>query len=341
MAAVATIATIKNAAAASPPMDEFALIRRYFSAITDAADKDILRGVGDDAAVLALDDERALVVAADTCVMGTHFPPATPPFAIGFKSLAVNLSDLAAMAARPRWCTLALSLPEPCRRPAWLAEFRRGFAAVAERHKVSLVGGDTCAADTLSITAQIIGTARREELVYRSGARPGDDVYVSGELGAAAYVLRRLRETAPPSELPADEAGLLDRLYAPQPQVETGLKLAGKASAMIDLSDGLLADLGHILDAGRVGAVIHLEDIPIHPVLRRRLAAEDLWRCALAGGDDYQLCFTTALSPSRIKAALGETKAHRIGEITNGGGLWVLREDGSRFMLEERGYRHF
>ena len=315
-------------------LSEFNIIRRYFSAITDAEDTDIIRGIGDDAAVIALNAERALVVASDTCVMGVHFPPQTPAFAVGFKSLAVNLSDMAAMGAQPRWCTLSLSLPESCRQHDWLDRFRQGFSDIAQRYAVSLVGGDTCAADLLSVTVQIMGTARREQLVYRSGARPGDGVYVSGELGTAAFALRCLQaETPPPAEL-------LDSLYHPQPQVETGLILAGKAHAMIDISDGLLGDLRHILEASGVGATLHAEAIPINPTLKRQLSDAALWQCVLAGGDDYQLCFTTALPEDRLRAELGG-RAHKIGEITADTGLRVLREDGTPLEIGEDGYRHF
>ncbi|MGI9229029.1 MAG: thiamine-phosphate kinase [Gammaproteobacteria bacterium] len=310
-------------------LGEFDIIRRYFSDIV-AADEDIICGVGDDAAVIAIDAERALVVAADTCVIGVHFPLQTPAYAIGFKSLAVNLSDMAAMGVQPRWCTLALNLPPQYRQADWLAEFQRGFATLAKQHAVSLIGGDTCGADQLSVTVQIIGIARSDQIVYRSGAKPGDAIYVSGELGTAAFALRRLQAEA---DLPDT---VLDSLYQPQPQVTTGQSLAGKVHAMIDISDGLLADLQHILNASGVGAIIDAEAIPANPLLRQQLGEAELWQCLLAGGDDYQLCFTTDLP----EAELG-TAVHKIGEITADKGLQITKKDGTQLTPTEYGYQHF
>ncbi len=315
-------------------MHEFDVIAQYFSGIMNPQDDAVLCGPGDDAAVIAIDDEHALLVATDTFIQGVHFPEDTPAFAVGYKSLAVNLSDMAAMAAEPRWCTLAITLPETCRCDAWLRDFRRGFHALASQHGVSLIGGDTCAGAGLAVTVQILGTAPPEQIIYRAGARAGDTLYVTGELGTAAYALSQLQAGR---EI---DTALRDSLYQPEPQVALGLSLRHKATAMIDISDGLLADVQHILKASEVGAVIQLADIPLHPALKQAMPAQELWQHVLNGGDDYQLCFTSALSASMLSARL-DAPVFDIGWVVPGDEVRLIQQDGTDMQAEVAGFQHF
>lgn len=288
---------------------EFDLIARYF---THAAPGAVL-GVGDDCALVRVARGCELAVTADMLVAGTHFFRDAAPRALGHKALAVNLSDLAAMGATPRWVTLALSLPRADAR--WLAAFSQGFMALARRHGVDLVGGDTTRGP-LNICVQAMGEVPRGRALRRDGARAGDDVWVSGTLGDAALALaalkKRLRLT--PGELAATRA----RLERPQPRLALGQALRGVASSAIDVSDGLLADLGHILERSRLAAEIDFAALPAAAALRRRLDTVVGCRALLAGGDDYELCFT---APPRRRAAVARAALRagvavsRIGRI--------------------------
>lgn len=278
-------------------MSEFALIRRYFSDLgTPRADVEL--GVGDDCALLAVPPGQRLAVSIDTLVCGVHFLPDCDPESLGHKCLAVNLSDLAAMGAQPAWATLALTLPPglPAERPRWLPAFARGFDALARAQGVRLVGGDTTGGP-LSVTVQVHGLVPEGQAIRRSGARPGDLVCVSGTLGDAGLALRALLAGSSPAP------GLRARLERPCPRVALGLALRGQASAMIDLSDGLAADLGHILDASGVGAELDLGALPLSPPVAGAVAAGGDWSLPLASGDDYELCF--CLPPGRAGALPG------------------------------------
>jgi thiamine-monophosphate kinase len=314
------------------PPSEFDLIDRFFTGID--RQEGVLLGVGDDAALLApLEGGEALAVTIDTLVAGVHFDPACDPAALGHKLLAVSLSDLAAMGADPCWATLALTLPAADE--AWLSGFSSGLKALASLHDMALVGGDTTRGP-LTLTLQAAGRVAPERALRRSGARPGDAICVTGTLGDAALALRT------PQVPDATEAAfLLERLQRPTPRVATGRALLGLATAAIDISDGLAADLGHVLAASSVGATVELAALPLsHPV--RRLADDGDWTLPLAGGDDYELCFTVPegrlAELDRLDLDVGITC---IGTIEAEPGLRLLASDGSPYELLQAGYDHF
>lgn len=314
---------------------EFDLIARFFTRPAPGA----VLGVGDDAALMRLSPGMELAVSTDMLVAGRHFLPDADPYQLGHKALAVNLSDLAAMGARPRWATLSLALPEADE--AWLEAFSRGFFDLAQRHGVDLVGGDTTRGP-LNLCVTILGEVPVGQALRRDGAQVGDDIWVSGNLGGAALGLRHLLGEA---TLASDEvSACLARLHAPVPRLDLGQALIGVAHAAIDISDGLMADLGHILEHSGKGAEIHIEQIPVHPVLVARKLDTLAQQCLLAGGDDYELCFTAA--PSQAQAVLaGGAQAGvsvtRVGRITEAAGLHILGADGRDMKLEMRGYDHF
>jgi thiamine-monophosphate kinase len=314
---------------------EFDLITRYF----DRPARSAILGVGDDAALIRPGPGMELAISADMLVAGRHFFPDADPVLLGHKALAVNLSDLAAMAAQPRWALLSLALPEAD--DAWLAGFAQGFFALAERSGVDLVGGDTTRGP-LNLSVTILGEVPAGQALRRDGARVGDDVWVSGELGGAALGLRHLLgEVALPEP---DAAACLARLHAPEPRVGLGLALAGVAHSAIDLSDGLLGDLGHILERSCLGAEIELAALPAAAAVAPRLPGPHAMNSLLAGGDDYELCFTAA--PDRRDAVLAAGSAtgvpvSRIGRIVAEPGLRIRRPDGGLLDMEVTGFDHF
>ena len=312
-------------------MSEFDLIRRYFTRATPGA----VLGVGDDAALLQVSTGNVLAVSTDMLVSGTHFFPDANPFQLGHKTLAVNLSDLAAMGAAPRWAMLAIAMPAADE--SWLERFSAGFFALAEQYGVDLVGGDTTRGP-LNLCVTIFGEVPAEQALRRDGAQPGDDVWVSGELGDAALALAHLQQRIVLDE-PAFEACAL-RLHRPQPRIELGLALRGIANSAIDISDGLLADLGHILEASQLGAEIEFEAVPVSAWLRERSRQ----RLALCGGDDYELCFTAPAARraeiERLAAQLG-LPLTRIGKIVAGRGCIVQDARGQPIAIEDGGYDHF
>jgi thiamine-monophosphate kinase len=314
---------------------EFDIIKRYFT--REIADPDVVLGVGDDAAVLRIEGLAAVTV--DTLVAGVHFPDGMAPHLLGYRLMAVNLSDLAAMAAQPRWCTLALTLPSADE--LWLDGFSRGFFELAERFGVSLVGGNL-ARGPLTATVQLMGKVAPGRMLTRSGGNVGDDIYVTGTLGdsAAGIALIQERTTAPSGSA---AAALKERFYRPEPRVGAGLALGALASAAIDVSDGLLADLGHICAASGCGAVIDVERIPLSGELLSLFPPQEALTHALGGGDDYELCFTAA--PSRaaeIEDAVeaSGTLVRRIGQLVAGRDV-MCRRDGEPYSPIVRGYRHF
>ena len=321
---------------------EFDLISRFFTRSAPNA----LLGVGDDAALLAASPGMELAVSTDMLVSGQHFFPDVAAYLLGHKTLAVNLSDLAAMGATPRWATLALALPttDPC----WLELFSRGLFDMAARFEVSLVGGDTTCGP-LNLTVTILGEVPAGKALRRSGACVGDDIWVSGDLGGAALGLRYLLSEVELDDAEEVESCLL-RLHAPEPRVSLGQKLLGLAHAAIDISDGLLADLGHVLDASGVGAEVEFARLPAHPAVATRLtkfsrSVTDLaQRCLLAGGDDYELCFTAAAECAQDVSDAAEyagVAVTRIGRIRQEPGLSLLTADGSAMKFQERGFDHF
>ncbi len=313
---------------------EFDLIARIRARVADR--DDVIVGIGDDAALLSVPSGRQLVVAMDTLNVGVHFPAETAPADIGWKALAVNLSDLAAMAATPAWCTLSLSLPQS--EAAWVDGFLDGFLELAARHGVALVGGDTTRGP-LSVCVTAHGLIESRGALLRSGARVGDDVWVTGTLGDAAAALRQWQ--AGESTTPALRA----RLDRPTPRVAAGLALAGIAHACIDVSDGLLADLGHICRASRVGAELEVDALPSSAALLAAFEIATRRELQATGGDDYELCFT---APKTARLAVGDAMsacdvpATRIGRITADTGKLVLRDAaGVAWSPPRAGYVHF
>ena len=313
-------------------LTEFGAIEKYFAGLTPGGSGVVL-GVGDDAAVLAVDTDSHLVVTTDSLVSGVHFFPDADPADIGYKALAVNLSDMAAMGAMPRWITLALTLSEDQMTHAWLDGFARGLAQLVGQYEISLVGGDLCKGP-LSVTIQVIGDCPKGREVRREGATAGDLIYVSGPSGGAAFALAMLKSGRTP------QADCYKCLLRPTPRVELGVSLRGIASAMIDISDGLLADLGHLLDAGRAGAVLNIDSIPVDPYLEIECPPAEKWRYVLSGGDDYELCFTVPPAKQQALEQIGQP-VYRIGTITAGQGLSCIRNDGSEHIPEGAGYSHF
>ncbi len=318
-------------------VSEFDLIGRYFTRKPVHA----RLGIGDDAALIDAPAGMSLAVSVDTLNEGIHFLPDVDARKLGHKSLAVNLSDLAAMGATPRYALLALTLPAAD--PGWLAEFAAGFFALAERHGIELIGGDTTRGP-LAITITAIGEVPPNAL-RRDAATPGDDIWVSGELGGAALGLACLQGRA---SLGADErAAMVARLEMPQPRLELGLALRGVAGAAIDLSDGLSGDLGHVLERSGVCARIEYALVP-RPAAFRSLANRELEeRMVLSGGDDYELLFTAApVRRSEIEAIeqrLG-LRLGRIGAIERcedgAGRLSILDPDGKP-LADLRSHEHF
>jgi thiamine-monophosphate kinase len=316
-------------------MTEFDLIRRYFTRPAPGA----LLGVGDDAALLQVSEGNVLAVSTDMLVSGTHFLPDADPFLLGHKTLAVNLSDMAAMGATPRWATLAIALPDADE--AWLERFSAGFFALAQQYGVELVGGDTTRGP-LNLCVTIMGEVPQRAALLRSGANHGDEVWVSGRLGDAALALAHLQGRI---VLPENEfAACAPALHQPQPRVSLGIALRGIASSAIDISDGLLGDLGHILDASKVAAEIDFTLLPISPELRGHVHQTLGRQCALSGGDDYELCFTAPAARHAgilsIGARLG-LPLTCVGKVVAGRGCIAHDAAGNPINLEASGYDHF
>jgi thiamine-monophosphate kinase len=314
---------------------EFDLIAKFFSRPAPGA----VLGVGDDAALMRLPHGMELAVSTDMLVAGRHFLPDAEPYLLGHKALAVNLSDLAAMGARPRWATLSLALPEADE--GWLEAFSRGFFDLANRFDVDLVGGDTTRGP-LNLCVTVLGEVASGRAMRRDRAQPGDDVWVSGDLGSASLGLRHVLGDV---SLPREEAdACLRRLHAPEPRVVLGQALLGIAHAAIDISDGFMADLCHVLDRSGMGAEVGLLDLPAHPAVASRLDSPLARQCLLAGGDDYELCFTAPPEHARAildAGARAGVDVTRVGRISREPGLRILGADGQAMQLEMRGYDHF
>lgn len=325
---------------------EFSMIQQFFSRHCSTAElhgqpahKALDLGVGDDAALLLPPQGQQLVSCVDTLVAGRHFPLDTDPYAIGWKSVAVNLSDLAAMSARPHSILLALSLPEV--QLDWLQRFSDGLYACCDAFGVQLIGGDTTQSPTLSISITALGFVPTGQAVLRSGAQVGDVIVVSGTMGDAAYALTQLA-SQPQHPLRA-------RLDYPSPRCALGQQLAGLASSMIDISDGLAQDLQHILTASKVGARLDVSQLPLSPAVQA-LPKNNAWQHALCGGDDYELCFTIARNDlPRLHALQAELQPvlqlSVIGEITATRGLTLLDQgqplEATQHAALLQGYQHF
>jgi thiamine-monophosphate kinase len=321
-------------------VNEFALIDKHFR--RPARDNSVRIGVGDDAAVIRPTPGNELVISVDMLVEGRHFLRDTDPRRLGHKTLAVNLSDLAAMGATPRYALLAGALPDA--EEPWLGEFAAGFFLVADRYGVELIGGDTTKGPR-NLCVTIIGEVPAGTALTRGGAKPGDDIYVSGSLGDAALALAAMQQltTLTPDALDIARK----RLEAPEPRVALGERLRDIASAALDISDGLTGDLAHILETSRVGATIELASIPRSLALDGKLAGTErelALRCLLAGGDDYELCFTANPALRNrivdISRAL-ELPLTRIGAITVAQDFIVRDEHGIPLPALPRAFDHF
>ena len=311
---------------------EFDLIARIRSR-ADASRADVVLGIGDDAALLAPPPGQHLVVAMDTLNAGVHFPAGTAPADIGWKALAVNLSDLAAMGASPAWCTLSLSLPDAS--TGFVEGFLDGFLALAAHHDVALVGGDTTRGP-LSVCVAVHGFIEPGHALRRDGACVGDDLWVSGTLGDAAAALSQWQAGG------AIDPALRLRLDRPTPRVSLGRALRGIAASCIDVSDGLLADLGHVCKASGVGAWLDVDGLPASPVLRASFDGEARRRLQ-ATGDDYELCFSAPASMREavLEAASAHVPVTRIGRVVAGTGVSAVDRHGMAWARSSEGFRHF
>lgn len=318
---------------------------------------DVLVGIGDDAAIVTVPDNKQLVVTMDTFTAGIHFPypieavdklcldtlssvtnpNITPAYDIGYKAAAINLSDLAAMGAEPAWATMSLSIPEV--NSQWLEEFSTGFSDLLKRFKVTLIGGDLCRGP-LSITVQLQGLVDPGKTILRSTINVDDLIYVSGELGTAAYAFDLVKREG--------DIGLLQKvipaLNQPQPRVELGRALVGVATAAMDVSDGLCSDLSRMLRSRHFGAVVDLAMLPINNVLKQNLAEADIHQHAFTGGDDYELCFT--VSPDSVEQVEQISQEltiplTQIGKITSMPGITLLNGGENCAKLKKHGYEHF
>ena len=318
-------------------MSEFNLIAQYFTRPSANADL----GVGDDGALVQVSAGHQLVISTDMLVAGTHFLPDCPAFELGWKSLAVNISDMAAMGANPKWATLAIALPQQDQ--AWLAAFSTGFFACADAFGVSLIGGDTTRGP-LNISVQIMGEVPLGKALRRDGAKVGDEIWVSGILGQAALGLARLQNKLGQTALSSAEKQIcIAALQTPQPRVALGLALRDIAHSAIDISDGLLADLGHILERSQLGAHLYWQQIP-HVSISTGLDLATMQNLSLAGGDDYELCFTAEASAHDEILALGKKLDLRlscIGVTTAENKCHIFDEQQQLIKLTSTGYDHF
>jgi len=318
---------------------EFELIQRYFASASGTAD-DVVLGIGDDAALLQVPEGKQLVVTVDTLIEGVHFPPQTAAADIGWKALAVNLSDLAAMGAQPAWFTLALTLPVAA--PDWLAAFSQGMFTLARQYGVMLVGGDTTRGP-LSVTIQAMGWVEAGSALQRGGAQVEDGIYLTGTLGDAALGLAIVQGRL---SLPAAlQHALLLRLNRPEPRIAEGRLLRGMAHCAIDVSDGLLADLQHMLATAKLGARLQLDQLPLSDAARQAVAGDPaLLKLLLCGGDDYELC--CCVSPQDVdrlmqQAAADDLRFTRIGTVESETGLRCFDGNMQRLLQQEQGYQHF
>ncbi len=316
-------------------MDEFELIRRYFVRPDDGAG--VVTGIGDDGAVLRPPTGVDLITVIDTLVEGVHFPANVSDLdaqSVGHRAVAVNLSDIAAMGGRPLWMTLALTLREADEE--WLNFFATGLHQVAADYGVQLVGGDTTSGSQTVVSVQITGAVEAGQAITRTGAQPGDAIYVSGSTGDAAGGLYLCDH--PPASFLGPHEYLCGRLEYPTPRLALGQALVGTATAAIDVSDGLYADLGKLLSASGVGGDLDLDGLPLSTALKATFDAGMQRRLALSGGDDYELCFTAA--PGAVEDISADVDITRIGTVTTEPGLRCL-EAGQVVPYSDAGYRHF
>jgi thiamine-monophosphate kinase len=317
-------------------MDEFEIIRRYFT--PRKTGKRVIVGVGDDGAVIRPRKKRDLIAVVDTLVAGVHYPLDMSAEDIGCRAVAVNVSDIAAMGGKPRWMTVSLTTDEDA--PAWFEALANGLQLTGDRYGIDLVGGDMTRGSQTVISVNVIGDVRRGRALTRSGAKKGDSIYVSGYPGDAAAGLSILQGDNPGDRMWAANDYLMRRFANPDVRLELGQALAGVASAAIDVSDGLYADLEKLLAASGVSGVIDVDRVPLSEALQKTVGQEAALEFALGGGDDYELCFTSSdKSVVEIGARLG-IPVTRIGKVKKGSGL-RCEKGGERFSYASTGYRHF
>jgi thiamine-monophosphate kinase len=319
-------------------MHEFDLIQHFFAHQLQPMRTDVVLGIGDDCAITTLPPGHELALSIDTLVAGIHFPDSATAEEIGHKALAVNLSDLAAVGAAPAWVTLALTLPRIDE--VWLALFAQGFFTLAQQYQTVLIGGDLTRGP-LTISIQAHGFIPAGQAITRSHAKPGDLIYVTNTLGDAGLALHYLQQKI---DLTPQQMSIMQRLHKPMPRIAEGIALRNIANAMIDVSDGLAADLSHILTQSNVSATIHLERLPLSATLRQAVPLELAYSLALTAGDDYELCFTApknkqSLIKSKLKSAtcIGEiraTKQHDPHQL-------MVQLDGKPYFVGVGGYQHF
>lgn len=311
---------------------EFNLIYHHIN--TQSIDRaDVLTGIGDDCAILNVPDGYSLAVTMDTLVSGVHFPDNASAYSIGYKALAVNLSDLASAGATPAWITLSLTMP--CADTAWLDDFLQGLYTLAKKFDVQLIGGDTTTGP-LSISIQAHGFVKKALL--RSNAKVNDLIFVSGFLGDAAQGFKSYKEYSTINE------NCKSRFDTPEPRIELGIKLAGIANSCIDISDGLVSDLGHICKKSHCGAEIYLPKIPLSDAYISSCSKDDLYTEALTFGDDYELCFTVSPDMVNDVSVLSENLGLPltcIGKITNSESIHFLDKDNNIILFNKKGYEHF
>lgn len=325
----------------SETSNEFDIISKYFT--PDIQRTDVSIGVGDDCAVVVPPDGKQLATTVDTLVAGVHFPNNTSPEDIAYKSIAVSISDLAAMGATPAWLTLALTMPDA--NSQWLQSFAKSFGETAKMFELQLIGGDTTRGP-LSVTVQATGFVEPNHIMRRDSARPGDSIYVTGSLGDASLGLKLLSD-ADNSQVDQNVLGhCLNRLNRPVPRIEFGCAVAEYCTCAIDISDGLVADLGHILKASHYGAEIIVDAVPISTELRSYFDAMGAidWEMVISGGDDYELCLVIAEQHVSTVTSLAESMnlpLTRIGAINSEPELRIMYASGESLTINKSGYRHF
>lgn len=323
-------------------VSEFELIARYFSDIgevTPSPNNPVILAGGDDCALLEIPQGQQLALSIDTLNSGVHFPIDAHPTDIAQRSLAVAVSDLAAMGAKPLAFTLSLCIPSV--EEIWLQDFSAGLKRAAQRYGMTLIGGDTTKGP-LSLAIQVHGVVPIHQAIRRSGADVGDGIFVTGSLGDAAAALAFIKGQLHTSA--QQQAFLLSRFYQPEARINVGENLRGTATAAIDISDGLLADLGHILKASGVGAELYCADLPLSATVRDVCSAEDGLRYALNGGDDYELCFTVSPDCREQMTGLAErldVPITEIGRIVMGDSIQCLDHKGQPLDVASAGYQHF
>ena len=320
------------------PRREFAIIDQYFAGLITTTSPEIRLGPGDDCGIFSVPRGAEVCISTDTLTAGVHFPPDAAPAVVAHRALVANLSDLAAMGACPLTCTLALTLDAKSATDSWLAPFAERLRQLIAEYAIPLIGGNL-SHGPLSLTFTVLGTVPEGRALRRDGAQLGDDVYITGYPGDAAAGLAQLQKADGPQA-----QALLNRYQYPTPRLATALALRGIASSAIDISDGLLADLGHISERSHVGIEIGLDRLPLSSALTESFAVAQCREFALAGGDDYELGFTASVAQREAISALKrstQVPISRIGRVVDGGQVQVVDASGRVVPVNYRGYTHF